>query len=81
MIYIYSHLMSSMTDEKKIGATIQTMIVFILVSLPMTYDLTNGIFNSYLGVRLTESTGCPNITGLLIHALVFGVIVYILMNI
>lgn len=73
--------MSSLTNEKKISATIQAIIVFIIVSLPMTYNFTNGIFDSLLGVQLTESSGCPNITGLLIHALVFGVIVYILMNI
>ncbi len=73
--------MSSLTDEKKISATIQAIIVFIIVSLPMTYNFTNGIFDSLLGIQLTEFSGCPNMTGLLIHALVFGVIVYILMNI
>jgi uncharacterized membrane protein len=73
--------MSSITNEKKISATIQSMIVFIIVSLPVTYNFTNGIFDSLLGIQLTESSGCPNMIGLLIHALVFGVIVYILMSI
>lgn len=70
----------SILYEKKITGTIQAIIVFIIISLPMTYNFTNGIFDSLLGVQLTEYNGCPNMIGLLIHALVFGVIVYILMS-
>lgn len=71
----------STTYEKKISGTIQSIIAFIIVSLPITYNFTNGIFDSLLGIQLVESSGCPNMIGLLIHALVFGVIVYVLMSI
>lgn len=69
------------TTNEKINATIQAIIVFIVVSLPATYDLTNGLFDSLFGLKLIESSGCPSMVGLLVHALVFGVIVYILMSI
>jgi hypothetical protein len=63
------------TTGDKISATIQTLVVFILVSLPSTYKLTNGIF----GLELANLEGCPNITGILVHSVVFAVIIYILM--
>ncbi len=63
------------STSEKISATIQAILVFLIVSLPSTYQLTNGI----LGGKLAEPSGCPTMTGLLVHALVFGIIVYILM--
>jgi hypothetical protein len=68
--------MSSTSD--KISATIQTLVVFIIVSLPATYKLTNGLFGLF-GLELAEPSGCPTLTGILVHALVFAVIIYILM--
>lgn len=64
----------------KISATIQSMIVFIIVSLPLTYKVTNGILGGIVG-KLADSSGCPTTTGLLIHTVVFGLIVFALMTI
>jgi hypothetical protein len=64
------------STDLKISATIQSMIIFLLVSLPYTYKLTNGLF----GGQLAEPSGCPTMTGLLVHTLVFGIIIYILMS-
>lgn len=62
----------------KINATILSVIIFIIVSLPLTYKVTNGLLGGILG-RLADSSGCPTTIGLIIHAIVFGLIVYLLM--
>ena len=64
--------------EVKITATIKSIIVFIIVSLPMTYKITNSLLGGIVG-KLADSHGCPTTTGLLIHAIVFGLIIYALM--
>ena len=60
----------------KIRATIQSVIIFIIVSLPFTYKLTNRL----LGGKLADASGCPTTLGLIVHALVFGLIIYCLMG-
>lgn len=64
----------------KINATIQSIIVFLLVSLPCTYRATNGLLGGILG-KLADPSGCPTSLGLFVHAIVFGLIVYGLMSI
>lgn len=64
----------------KINATIQSIIVFLLVSLPCTYKLTNGLLGGILG-KLADPSGCPTSLGLFVHSIVFGLIVYGLMSI
>jgi hypothetical protein len=63
----------------KISATIQSIIVFIIVSLPFTYKLTNRLLGGIVG-KLADASGCPTILGLIIHAIVFGLIIYCLMG-
>lgn len=63
----------------KLSATIQSIIVFIIVSLPFTYRLTNRLLGGIIG-NLADSSGCPTSLGLFIHALVFGLIIYCLMS-
>jgi hypothetical protein len=70
----------ALSISQKISATIQTIFVFILVSLPFTYKLTNRVLSGVLG-QLADSSGCPTTLGLLIHSIVFGLIVYILMGV
>jgi hypothetical protein len=63
----------------KISATIQSIIVFLLVSLPFTYKLTDRLLGGIIG-RLADASGCPTFLGLVVHALVFGLIIYGLMT-
>jgi hypothetical protein len=63
----------------KISATIQSIIVFIIVSLPFTYRLTNRLLGGFVG-KLADPSGCPTALGLFIHAIVFGLIIYALMG-
>lgn len=64
----------------KISATIQSIIIFLIVSSPFTYKITNGLLGGIVG-KLADSSGCPTTIGLLIHSLVFGLIIYGLMTI
>ena len=68
----------SFTIDKKISATIQSMIIFIIISLPITYKLTNSLFGNIIG-KLADYYGCPTTLGLIVHAIVFGLIVFCLM--
>ena len=67
------------SQSLKLSATIQSIIVFIIVSLPFTYKLTNRLLGGIVG-RLADSSGCPTALGLFIHAIVFGLIIYCLMG-
>lgn len=67
------------SQSLKLSATIQSVLVFIIVSLPFTYRLTDGLLGGILG-RLADSSGCPTTMGLIIHAVVFGLVIYALMG-
>lgn len=44
-------------------------LLFIIISLPWTYQATNAVFEN-LGLQLTSSGG-PTLTGIAVHAVVF----------
>jgi len=62
----------------QISATIQSILLFVIISLPYTYKLTDNLLGGLIG-RLADGSGCPTTLGLLVHSLVFGLIVYGLM--
>lgn len=62
----------------KVSATIQSVLVFLILSLPATYTVTNRLLGGVLGELATES-GCPTTRGVIVHSLVFGGIIWILM--
>ena len=64
---------------QKQSATLQSLLLFFLISNPFTYRLTNSLLGGLLG-RLADPSGCPTSTGLLVHTAVFGAIVYALMG-
>lgn len=67
------------SSSLKLSATIQSIIVFIIVSLPFTYRITNRLLGGFVG-KLADASGCPTALGLFIHAIVFGLIIYALMG-
>jgi hypothetical protein len=68
------------STDLKLRATIRSMIIFIIVSLPITYRTTNRLFGGIIG-KLANESGCPTLLGLIIHTIVFGIIIYGLMHI
>lgn len=63
----------------KFAATIQAILVFIVISLPLTYRITNGLLGGIVG-KLADISGCPTHLGIFVHSIVFGLIIYCLMG-
>jgi len=63
----------------QVSATLQSMVLFLLVSAPFAYRFTNSLLSGVIG-RLADASGCPTTLGLAVHALVFGLCVYGLMQ-
>jgi hypothetical protein len=83
--YIYTAIKKNTPNRMastsaKISATIQSIFVFLIISSPFTYKLTNGLLGGIIG-KLADTSGCPTTLGLLVHSLVFGLIVWGLMHI
>lgn len=59
--------------ELKLKYAMMSAVLFLLVSSPQMYKLTNSIIN-------TSVNGCPTDLGLLVHAFVFMLLEFGLMN-
>jgi hypothetical protein len=64
---------------RKESATLQAILVFYIISHPILYRLTDSLLGGLVGPLVTIS-GVPTMTGMLIHAAVFGVVVRLMMN-
>jgi len=64
--------------DPKVMASIQAALLFLIVANPATYRLVQMIFGSLFKVA-NSTTGCPSAMGLLLHAVVFGLLSYVLM--
>tara|TARA_B100001094_G_C17437618_1_gene442088 strand:+ start:18 stop:470 length:453 start_codon:yes stop_codon:yes gene_type:complete len=62
---------------KNILFLLLTTIIFILLSVPFTYNLTNDLLKP-VGFSTVTKNGCPSIVGILGHSLVFLVLILIL---
>lgn len=60
----------------KATASVQAAILFAIVASPATYSLTQGLFG---GLFKVVSNGTPTVAGLLLHALVYGLLAYVVM--
>ena len=64
---------------QKQAATLQAVLLFFIIANPFTYRLTNSLLGGLIG-RLSDPSGCPTSTGLIVHSVVFGLTVYGLMS-
>ena len=64
--------------DPKVMASIQAALLFLIVANPATYRLVQMIFGGLFKVA-NSATGCPSAMGLLLHAVVFGLLSYVLM--
>ena len=62
-----------LTEFKKWMISIRSALIFLIIASPLMFKLTGYIF-SKAGFT-TQSGGCPNWYGLIIHAIVFGCII------
>jgi len=64
--------------DKRTSATLQAIFLFLIIGSPLLYNLTNKLLG---GLLKTSSNGCATDGGLILHAIVFGLITYLLMSI
>jgi len=64
--------------DPKVMASLQAALLFLIVANPATYRLVQMIFGGLFKVA-NATTGCPSAAGLLLHAVVFGLLSYGLM--
>ena len=68
------------TNQEKWTISAVSALLFYIIALPQTYEcVTNPIFEGLLGVQL-QKNGRPTVTGVIIHALVFLLIVRYMME-
>lgn len=73
--------------SRKMQASIVAALLFYVVSSPFTYRMVDSIVGSVVGAVVPQFTslfkvaeaGCPTNYGLLVHAVVFGLVAYYLM--
>ena len=62
--------------NKKQSATLQAILVFYIISNPLMYRITNTLIGG-----TTNIAGCPTTFGLILHSIVFGAVVWTLMQV
>ena len=68
------------TPRDKIIIAVISAILFLLISSPYFYKGVNRFTSSCLGLSISDKSGCPNIKGLVLHAAIFGVIIWLMMR-
>lgn len=66
------------TSADKWVASLISGLLFLLLASPYAYALTNSA--GVITTSTSENGGCPNLTGLLIHAAFFTLLIRLLMN-
>ena len=68
-----------LNESQKIMVSVWSALLFLLIASPFMFKLTGQLF-SQVGLS-THSRGCPKMTGLVIHAVVFGLLVRLMMTV
>ncbi len=66
-----------LTESQKWIVSLMSALAFLLIASPFMYKITGGVTDA-IGFS-TSTDGCPNVYGLVLHAIVFAVIVRLLM--
>lgn len=64
------------SDQTKWNISFQAGLLFFLLNLPMTYQLTNTLFSR---LNILEK-GAPTLTGVALHSLVYVLLTRLMMN-
>lgn len=67
------------SSSDKWTASIMLGLLFLLVSSPFMYGLTNKI-TSAVGFQISDAQGCPNLAGMILHTLVFIIVLRLMLN-
>ena len=66
------------TDRDKWIVSVISAILFLVIASPFLYSITN-MLTSSIGLTIATDKGCPYVSGLIIHAILFGLIIRLLM--
>ena len=58
-------------------ASLKAALLFLIIGSPFMYKLTQNLLGGLLKI---SSNGCPTMGGLVLHAVVLGLITYVLMG-
>lgn len=64
-------------QEKRLLISVMSALLFYIIANPETFKLVRRIFGGWV----SSPTGCPTMKGLVLHALVFLLITWALMNV
>ena len=64
------------SNEKKALISVQTALIAFILFSPLAFQLMSKVFGSWVA----NSYGLPSSGGLLLHALVFGLVIFLLMK-
>ncbi len=67
------------STEKQIYISLLGALIFLLLSLPIMYKITDILFN-IIGLNTQTQYGCPTYAGLLIHFVVYFLVVFAIMK-
>ena len=70
---------TTVSNYKKWYISLLSGILFLIVSLPQLYSFVHSIVNRFTSYDVINTHGCPTITGVLLHSIVFVFIVRICM--
>jgi len=70
--------MSDPTEADKARYSFYSALVFLVIASPFAYKLVDRLLGSI--VKIADSAGHPTTTGLVVHTIVFGLIVYGMMH-
>jgi len=63
--------------DVRVSASIQAALLFLIIGSPLVYNLTDTLFGSLFR---TSYKGCATTYGLILHAIVYGLLGYLLMS-
>ena len=73
-----AHSNHSLQSVDKWRYTLYTTLLFLLFANPFTFRFVHSILGRF--IRIVNSSGCPTIAGLLLHALIFTLILRYMMS-
>lgn len=53
------------------------ILVFMIIGAPATYDLTDNLIASPLGLDFSDGNGAPTTLGVVVHSLVAGLLTWL----
>uniref|UniRef100_A0A6C0CQW8 Uncharacterized protein n=1 Tax=viral metagenome TaxID=1070528 RepID=A0A6C0CQW8_9ZZZZ len=62
--------------DSRLFYSIQAALLFLIISSPVMYNLVQMVFGPLFTVAVK---GCPTVSGLLLHTIVFAIFTYLLM--